>query len=66
LFQKVAEIKSRFTINRPVANFTTGTADIVNTGYKFATGVNDTGGKFSAGVNDPVGKNGNNTRLITT
>jgi hypothetical protein len=49
-----------------VANFTTGTADIVNTGDKFATGANDTGGKFSASVNDTGGKNGNNTRLFTT
>jgi hypothetical protein len=29
---------------------------IVDTGGKFATGVNDTGGKFAAGVNDAGGK----------
>jgi hypothetical protein len=35
-----------------VANFYTIFASVVDTGGKFATGVNDTGGKFAAGVND--------------
>jgi hypothetical protein len=35
----------------PTANFATCT-DGVNTGSKFAIGVNDTGGKFATGVND--------------
>jgi hypothetical protein len=36
----------------PAANF----ASVVDTGDKFATGVNDTGGKFATGVNDVGGK----------
>jgi hypothetical protein len=39
----------------PAANFATGFASVVDTGGKFATGVNDTGGKFAAGVNDTGG-----------
>jgi hypothetical protein len=35
----------------------------VDTGGKFATGVNDTGGKFVVGVNDTGANNGNNIRL---
>jgi hypothetical protein len=35
----------------PAANFATGTAGVVDTGGKFATGVNGTCGKFAAGVN---------------
>ncbi len=31
-------------------------ACVVDTGGKFAIGVNDTGGKFAAGVNDAGGK----------
>jgi len=31
-------------------------ASVVDTGGKFATGVNDTGGKFATGVNDAGGK----------
>jgi hypothetical protein len=57
----------------PAANFYTIFASVIDTGGKFATGVNDTGGKF---VNDargklspvsttPVAKNGNNIRLQT-
>jgi hypothetical protein len=38
----------------PAANFATSFASVVDTGGKFATGVNDTGGKFVAGVNDEV------------
>jgi hypothetical protein len=49
-------------------------ASVVDTGGKFATGVNDTIGKFATGVNDAGGKlplvslkrvanNGNNIRL---
>jgi hypothetical protein len=40
----------------PVANFATISPRVVDTGGKFATGVNDTGGKFAAGVNDTGGK----------
>ncbi len=39
----------------PAANFYTIFASDVDTGGKFATGVNDTGGKFAAGVNEPGG-----------
>ncbi len=60
----------------PVANFSIIFASDVDTGGKFATGVNDTGGKFAAGINDaggklppvsttPVANNGNNIRLHT-
>jgi hypothetical protein len=37
-------------------NFATSSPCVVDTGGKFATGVNDTGGKFAAGVNDASGK----------
>jgi hypothetical protein len=40
----------------PVANFSTIFASVVDTGGKFATGVNDTGCKFATGVNDAGGK----------
>jgi hypothetical protein len=41
----------------PVANFSTIFARVVDTGGKFATGVNDTSGKFATGgVNDAGGK----------
>jgi hypothetical protein len=40
----------------PAANFYTIFASVVDTGGKFATGVNDTGGKFATGVNDACGK----------
>ncbi len=40
----------------PVANFATSFTTVVDTGGKFATGVNDTGGKFAASVNDTGGK----------
>jgi hypothetical protein len=36
--------------------FTTSFASVVDTGGKFAIGVNDTGGKFAAGVNNTGGK----------
>ncbi len=39
-----------------VANFPTSFASVVDTGGKFATGVNDTGSKFGTGVNDTGGK----------
>jgi hypothetical protein len=39
----------------PAANFSTSFASVVDTGGKFATGVNDTGGRFAAGVNNTVG-----------
>ncbi len=40
----------------PAASFATSFPCVVDTGGKFATGVNDTGGKFAAGVNDAGGK----------
>ena len=40
----------------PAANFATSSPCAVDTGGKFATGVNDTGGKFAAGVYDAGGK----------
>jgi hypothetical protein len=40
----------------PAANFATSSPCVVDTGGKFATGVNDTGGKFAAGFNDAGGK----------
>ncbi len=40
----------------PAANFATGTAGVVDTGDKFATGFNVTGGEFAPGVNDTGGK----------
>ena len=40
----------------PEANFATSFSSVVDTGGKFATGVNDTGGKFAAIVNDTGGK----------
>ncbi len=60
----------------PVANFSTIFASVVETGGKFATGVNDTGSKFATGVSDAGGKlppvsttpaanNVNNIRLQT-
>ena len=39
-----------------MAKFYTIFPSVVDTGGKFATGVNDTGGKFAAGVNDAGGK----------
>jgi hypothetical protein len=39
-----------------VANFANSFPSVVDTGGKFATGVNDTGGKFAAGINATVGK----------
>jgi hypothetical protein len=61
---------------RRSANFSTIFASVVDTGGKFATGVNYTGGKFATGVNDaggklppvsttPVANNGYNIRLQT-
>ncbi len=54
-----------------MANFATSFASVVDTGGKFATGVNDAGSKFAAGVKDtggnlppvsttPVANNANN------
>jgi hypothetical protein len=40
----------------PVANFYTIFASVVDTGSKFATGVNDTNGKFATDVIDAGGK----------
>jgi hypothetical protein len=59
-FQKFAEIFASQgappVSTTPAANFSTIFASVVDTGSKFATGVNDTGGKFATGVNDAGGK----------
>jgi hypothetical protein len=39
----------------PATNFATSFTSVVDTGGKFAIGVNDTGSKFAAGVNDTGG-----------
>jgi hypothetical protein len=39
-----------------VANFATSFSSFVDSGGKFATGVNDTSGKFATGVSDTGGK----------
>jgi hypothetical protein len=60
IFRKFAEIFASQgappVSTTPVANFSTIFASLVDTGCKFATGVNDTGGKFATGVNDAGGK----------
>ncbi len=38
-----------------MANFATSFASVVDTGGKFAAGVNDASSKFAAGVNDTGG-----------
>ncbi len=40
----------------PAANFATSFANVVDTGGKFAIGVNNTGGKFAAGIVHTGGK----------
>jgi hypothetical protein len=40
----------------PVPNYATRFASVVDTGGKFATGVDNTGGKFATGVNNTGGK----------
>ncbi len=58
-FRKFAEIFASQGLppvsTTPVANFATSFPSVVDTGGKFAAGVNDTGGKFAAGVNDTGG-----------
>ncbi len=66
IFWKFAEIfasqGAQPVSTTPAANF----ASVVDTGGKFATGVNDTGVNFVAGVNDTSGKfaTGVNDRLL--
>jgi hypothetical protein len=59
-FQKFTEIfacqGAPSVSTAPAANFATSFASVVDTGGKFATGVNDIGGKFATGVNDTGGK----------
>jgi hypothetical protein len=75
---KILEANLPRVSTTPAANFATSFASVVNTGGKFATGVNYTGGKFAASVNatgsellpvstTPGGNenNGNNIRLQT-
>ncbi len=40
-------------------------ADVVATGGKFATGINDTGGKFATGTNGVLDTGGMSERLST-
>ncbi len=47
------------------ANFPTCTAGDVNTGGKFAAGVNHTGGKLPPVSITPVANNENNIRILT-
>ncbi len=47
------------------ANFYTIFASVVDTGGKFATGVNDAGGKLLPVSTTPAANNGNNIRLQT-
>jgi hypothetical protein len=42
----------------PAANFATDTADVIDTGGKFATGVNSIGGRFATNIKDTSGKFG--------
>jgi hypothetical protein len=49
----------------PVANFSTIFASVIDTGGKFATGVNDAGSKLPPVSLTPVANNGNNIRLQT-
>jgi hypothetical protein len=42
----------------PAATFAPSFASVIDTGGKFATGVNDTGGNFAAGVNDTLKRTG--------
>ncbi len=49
----------------PVANFSTIFASVVDTGGKFATGVNDAEGKLPPVSATPVANNGNKIRLQT-
>jgi hypothetical protein len=39
-----------------IANFAISFASVVDTGGKFANGVNDNGGQFATGINDTRGK----------
>jgi hypothetical protein len=48
-----------------VANFSTIFAYVVDTGGKFAIGVNDAGGKLPLVSTTPVANNGNKLRLQT-
>ncbi len=49
---------------RPVANFATSCANVVDTGDKFATSVNDTSGNLLPVSMTPLANNGNNIRLL--
>jgi hypothetical protein len=40
----------------PAANFATSFTSVVDTGGKFATGINDSSGKFATCVNDTGGQ----------
>jgi hypothetical protein len=48
----------------PVANFATSFPSVVDTGGKFATGVNDTGGNLPLVSATPVANNGHNIKLL--
>jgi hypothetical protein len=51
-----AKLRCTTGINGTGGNLATIFASVVDTGGKFATGVNDTPGKFAPGVNDAGGK----------
>jgi hypothetical protein len=51
------QVSTTLAANLPlVANFSTSFASVVDTGGKFATGVNNTSGKFATSVNNTSGK----------
>ncbi len=47
-----------------MANFATSLASVVDTGGKFAAGINDTVGNLPPVSTTPVANNGNNIRLL--
>jgi hypothetical protein len=61
MFSKIRRDIRKSTI--PVANYATSFASVVDTGGKFATGVNDTGGNFATGF---VTTNGNLPPVLMT
>ena len=50
----------------PAANFATSFTSVVDTGGKFATGVNDTGGNFATSFNSVVDTGGKLPPISTT
>jgi hypothetical protein len=50
----------------PAENFATSSAGVIDTGGKFAVGVNNAGGKLPPVSTTPAVNNGNNIRLQTS